>query len=265
MIAQTIATAGGFGGSRYLHRSLEAHCGAVIPAPDILYHDSREIKSACEGAALWFLARLVRARACRAHYGLNTSVAYDPVAEPDHRSRPTLAWPDGRRYVAGRWGSLAEKDAVVDETNERLAHFVRQYAHPEDLLRLGAFSLSLLVRPACALPGTETTLIRPQRCESPAAPRWCALTSEAPYHLGIVAACTLHADLRSLRRALVPRTVAGRTFYELKFRVAVCCRGFGALGVADGMGRSASGGQPCRRGYVGLSGCVALAVIDRVS
>lgn len=143
-----IALTGGFAQSPYLRQRIRDQ---VLPAFSTLltppHPNEQDIKPACEGAALWFLGRLVRARACRAHYGLNTSTAFD-ACDPEHARRPRTTWPDGHTYVAGRWASLALKDDVVDEAVEECTSFVRQYAHPNDLLSSGAFFLDLLVRSA---------------------------------------------------------------------------------------------------------------------
>lgn len=113
---QHLLLVGGFGESPFLRQRSKALFEAT--GTSIVTVEQSFKKAAVEGAAIWYLKKLVSGRAARFSIGLKLSTSFDD-SNLEHREREALAYiaTDGSKRLT-RFAQLIEKNAVLQQGRE---------------------------------------------------------------------------------------------------------------------------------------------------
>ncbi|PVF93781.1 hypothetical protein CPB86DRAFT_818517 [Serendipita vermifera] len=190
---------GGFGESPYLRKILKDRFGSH--GTEVVTVDEPTKKASAEGAAIWYIEQLVKARAVRFTIGTDLAILYDPRL-PAHKEREAscIDAPGGNKYIL-TFEPWLQKDTVIDEAWELVkVYYDRWDDLPEDL---GDYKVDVYAWEGQG----ETTWLKDDRGN---------LLSQMRL------LCTIQADLNPLRPHLqTTRGPNGKTFWYTKFEVAV--------------------------------------------
>jgi hypothetical protein len=192
---------GGFGESPYLRRRLKETFAKK--GVKIVTVDEPTKKAAAEGTALWYIKKLVVARAVRSTFGVEVRRRYDPNSALHlERKHKVYVAEDGIKRIDGFFDTWVKKGSVIGEEASKIFDYQQLYKEL-DASVLGDSTVKIY-----AYDGEGT-------------PDWCH--DEHGYMLpDFRHVCTLQADLSGLEKFMrVQYGPQGERFWRTSYNINV--------------------------------------------
>ncbi|KAH7100086.1 hypothetical protein BKA62DRAFT_801954 [Auriculariales sp. MPI-PUGE-AT-0066] len=170
--------------------------------------DDGSKKAAAEGAVIWYTRQTVVARASRAHFGTDTTVAYNSELR-EHRQRQGQSRLDinGVQRINWHFHVWCKKNEIIRDTEPRRFAYTQRW------------SMLLDINEALK----EPYKLHVFACDNTEAQYWLKDTGEEDLMPGMRRVCTIVADLSNLRGSLKPITssTTGMRYYEMPILVNI--------------------------------------------